>query len=156
MAPASTSGPCSARRQRSLGYDVRYHFMQKSEDLDPVFADILASRAQALSVAGNPVTFVARERIASFALSNRLPAACANFAFVEAGCLLSYNAVGGGFASIPRSLEYVDRILRGARPADLPVERPSNYELVINLKTAKALGLPVPQSVLLKAGRVIE
>jgi putative ABC transport system substrate-binding protein len=100
--------------------------------------------------------FVARERIAAFALSNRLPTACAGPAFVDAGGLLSYNAAGGGFAAIPPSLEYVDRIFRGARPADLPVERPSNYELVINLMTAKALGLQVPQAVLLRAGRVIE
>jgi len=148
--------PMLSQAAGSLGYDVRYHFVPKSDDLDTVFADILASRAQALSVAGTVATFVARERIAAFALSNRLPTACANFAFVEAGCLLGYNAAGGAFASIPRSLEYVDRILRGARPADLPVERPSNYELVINLKTAKALGLLVPQSVLLNAGRVIE
>ena len=140
---------------RRLGYEVRYHFMQKSEDLEPVFADILASRAQALAVAGNQA-FVARERIAAFALSNRLPTAFVHYLMVEAGGLLSYNAAGGGFAAIPRSIEYVDRIFRGARPADLPVEQPSIYELVLNLKTAKALGLQVPQAVLLRADRVIE
>ena len=69
--------PLLSQAAGSLGYEVRYHFVQKSEDLDPVFADILASRAQALSVAGNPATFVARERIAAFALSNRLPTAAA-------------------------------------------------------------------------------
>ena len=143
--------PVLSQAARSLGYEVRYHFVQKSEDLDPVFADILASRAQALSVAGTATTFVARERIAAFALSHRLPTACAAHVLVEAGCLLSYNAAGGGFAAIPLSLEYVDRIFRGARPADLPVEQPSSYELVINPKTAKALGLPIPQSVLLRA-----
>ena len=148
--------PVLSQAARSLGYEVRYHVVQKSEDLDPVFADILASRAQALAVAGTVTTFVARERIAAFALSNRLPTACAAFFQVEAGGLLAYNAAGGGSAAIPPSLKYVDRILRGARPADLPVERPSNYELVINLKTAKALGLLLPQSVLLQAGRVIE
>jgi ABC-type uncharacterized transport system substrate-binding protein len=148
--------PVLSQAARSLGYEVRYHFVQKSEDLDPVLADILASRAQALSVAGNPATFVARERIAAFALSNRLPTACASFWLVDAGGLLSYNAAGGGFAAIPRSLEYVDRIFRGASPADLPVERPSNYELVLNLKTANALGLQVPPAVLLRASRVIE
>ena len=148
--------PVLSQAARSLGFEVRYHFAQKSEDLDPVFADILASRAQALSVAGTVTNFVARERIAAFALSNRLPTACAGPAFVDAGGLLSYSAAGGGFAAIPPSLEYVDRIFRGARPADLPVEQPSNYELVLNLKTAKALGLLVPQAVLLRAGRVIE
>ena len=147
--------PMLSQAARRLGYEVRYHFMQKSEDLEPVFADILASRAQALAVAGNQA-FVARERIAAFALSNRLPTAFVHHLMVEAGGLLSYNAAGGGFAAIPRSIEYVDRIFRGARPADLPVEQPSNYELVLNLKTAKALGLQVPQAVLLRADRVIE
>jgi putative tryptophan/tyrosine transport system substrate-binding protein len=148
--------PMLSQAARSLGYEVRYHFMQRNDDLDPVFAEILGSRAQALSVAGTPVTFPARERIAAFAFSNRLPTACANPFFVDAGCLLAYNAAGGGFAAIPPSLEFVDRIFRGARPADLPVEQPSHYELVLNLKTAKALGLQVPQSVLIRAGRVIE
>ncbi len=73
--------------------------------------------------------------------------------FVEAGGLLSYSVAGG---TGERMAEYVDRILRGTRPADLPVERPSRYELVINLKTAKALRLKVPQSILLRADRVIE
>lgn len=148
--------PMLSQAARSLGYEVRYHFVQKNDDLDPVFADILASRAQALSVAGNQATFVARERIAAFALSNRLPTTAAGHWLVEAGGLLAYSAAGGGFAAIQPSLEYVDRIFRGARPSDLPVEQPSSYELVLNLKTAKALGLQVPQSVLLRAGRVIE
>jgi putative ABC transport system substrate-binding protein len=148
--------PELSKAARSLGYEVRFHFVQKTEDLDPVFADILASRAQALSLAGNPAIFVARERIAAFALSNRLPTACAPLFLAEAGGLISYNAAGGGFAAIPLSLEYVDRIFRGARPADLPVERPSRYELVLNIKTAKALGLQVPPAVLLQASRVIE
>jgi putative ABC transport system substrate-binding protein len=148
--------PQLSQAARSLGYEVRYHVVQKGDDLDPVFADILAWRAQALSVAGSPAIFVAREHIAAFALSNRLPTAAAPLWLVEAGGLLSYNAAGGGFAAIPTSLEYVDRIFRGARPADLPVEQPSKYELVLNLKTAKALGLLVPQRVLLQADRVIE
>jgi putative tryptophan/tyrosine transport system substrate-binding protein len=148
--------PLLSQAARGLGYEVRYHFVQRGDDLDPVFAEILASRAQALSVAGNQAIFEARERIAAFALSNRLPTAAAGLWLTEAGCLLSYSAEGGGFAAIPRSLEYVDRIFRGARPADLPVEQPSNYELVLNLKTAKALGLQVPQAVLLRAGRLIE
>ena len=148
--------PVLSQAARSLGYEVRYHFLHKSEDLDAVFADIVASRAQALAVAGNLVTFVARERIAAFALSHRLPTACAAIFSVEAGGLLAYNAAGGGSAAMAPSIEYVDRILRGARPADLPVLQPSNYELVLNLKTAKALGLQVPHSMLLRAGRVIE
>lgn len=147
--------PVLSQAANSLGYEVRYQIVQKSEDVDPAFADILASRAQALSVAGNPVTFAARERIAAFALSNRLPTACASFDLVVAGGLLSYNPVGGGPAAIPLSVEYVDRIFRGARPAVLPVEQPSNYELVINPKTATTLGLPIPPSVLLRA-RLIE
>ncbi len=140
---------------RRLGYEVRYHFMRKSEDVDPAFADILAWRAQALAVAGSPVTFAARERIAAFALNNRLPTASAS-SFRRSGRPAFLQCCGCGSRPIPRSVEYVDRIFRGARPADLPVDRPDKYELVINLKTAKALGLAIPQSVLLRDPRLIE
>ena len=139
---------------KRLGYSVRYHFVRKSEDLDPVFAEILDWRAQALSVAGSAATLAARERIAAFALRNFLPSASAFVQLVDAGALLSYNALGQ--RSLVGSAGYVDRIFRGARPADLPVDRPSRYELVINLKTAKALGLKIPQSLLIRADRVIE
>jgi putative ABC transport system substrate-binding protein len=141
---------------KSLGYEVRYHFVQRSEDPDPAFADILASRAQALAVAGTTAIFAERERIAAFAVSNRLPTASASVTLVEAGGLLSYNVEGGFLTRIVRSVEYVDRIFRGARPADLPVDRPERYELVINRKTARTLGLQIPQSLLLRDPRWIE
>jgi putative ABC transport system substrate-binding protein len=141
---------------RRLGYEVRYHYVAKSDDVDPALADILNWRAQALAVAGSAVTFAARERIAAFAVRNRLPSAAASSWFVDAGGLLSYDDAGVSTGSIARGVEYIDRIFRGARPADLPVNRPDKYELIINLKTAKDLGLQIPQSVLLRAGRVIE
>ena len=148
--------PLLTEAARSQGYEVRYHFIGKGDDVDSVFTDIVASRAQVLAVAVNPIIFSARERIAEFALRNRLPTASASFTLVEAGGLLSYNAAGSFLTAIPRSAEYVDRIFRGAHPADLPVNRPEKYELVINLKTAKALGLAIPQSVLLRDPRLIE
>jgi hypothetical protein len=114
--------PRLSQAARSLGHEVRCHFVQMSEDLDAVFADVLASRAQALSVAENQAIFVARERIAAFGLSHRLPTACGGLWLVEAGGLLYYNAEGGGFAAISPSIEYVDRIFRGTCPVDLPVE----------------------------------
>jgi putative tryptophan/tyrosine transport system substrate-binding protein len=139
-----------------LGYEVRYHYVGKGEDFEPAFADILKGRAQSLAVAGSAVTVAARARIAAFALHNRLPSACASPVHVDAGCLLSYSSYGEISELIARGVGYVDRILRGARPAELPVYRPDRYELLINLRTAKALGLQIPQSVLLRAHRVIE
>lgn len=132
---------------RGLGYDVRHHYVAQGEDFDTAFAEILGSRAQALSVAGSAATFVARERIAAFALRNRLPSAGLASWFADAGGLLSYGDAGASSASIARGAGYIDRILRGANPADEPVNRPSEYALVINLRTAKALGLQIPQSV---------
>ena len=99
----------------------------------------------------------ALERIFSFALRNRLPSACPDPRLADAGCLLSYSAAGSPLTeSMGRAVDYVDRILRGTHPRDLPVQRPDRYELAINLKTAKALGLRIPQSVLLRTDRLIE
>ena len=106
-------------------------------------------------MAGTPVTFAARERIAAFALSNRLPTACAFSVWsMRAACFPTALRAEVRVDCTPA--EYVDRIFRGARPDDCrSINRPT-YELVINPKTAKALGLPIPQSVLLRADRVIE
>ena len=95
--------------------------------------------------------------VAELALRHRLPSAFLDSENVVAGGLLSYGAADSEWTSlVNRCAEYVDRILRGARPGNLAVERPSRYELVINMKTAKALGLTIPQSLLLRANAVIE
>ena len=141
---------------KGLGYEVRYHYVEKGEDFTPAFANILNWQAQAIAVAGSAVTVAARERIATFALQNRLPSACASPVHVDAGCLLSYSSSGELSEVMARGAGYVDRIFRGALPAELPVYRPDKYELLINLKTAKALGLQIPQTVLLRTDRIIE
>jgi putative ABC transport system substrate-binding protein len=141
---------------RKLGYETRYHNVFGPRDIDQALAEALAWRANALSVAGGGPIYVARKRISDFALEHRLPTASAFAPFTEAGGLLSYSATGTSTTLSARSADYVDKILRGAKPSDLPVERPSRYELVINLKTAKALGLKVPQSLFVRADRLIE
>jgi len=98
--------------------------------------------------------FIERAQIAQLALKNRLPASFAFREYVEAGGLTSY---GLNFSNLCRRVaEFVDKILKGAKPADLPVEQPTKFELVINLKTAKALGLPIPQSLLVRADEIIQ
>jgi putative ABC transport system substrate-binding protein len=139
-----------------LGFEVRWHFVRKEEDLEAVFAEVLAFRAQALSIASSVVTYFARQRIAEFALRNRLPSASVFTPFAEAGILLTYSAQDSLSTLFEKSAEYVDRVLRGTRPADLPVDRPSRYELVINVKTAQALGLAIPPTLRLRADRMIE
>ncbi|MGH8673359.1 MAG: ABC transporter substrate binding protein, partial [Burkholderiales bacterium] len=139
---------------KQLGIDHRIHEIARVEDFDAVFAAILESRAQALFVPGTTLTFRERQRFADFANRNRLPSAFNQREFVEAGGLFSYGI--DTWETVLQTLVYVDKILRGAKPADLPVELPSKYELVINRKTEKALGLAIPQSVLIRAERVIE
>ncbi|HUN68002.1 MAG TPA: ABC transporter substrate-binding protein [Burkholderiales bacterium] len=139
---------------RKLGMEHRAYDIARVEDLDRVFAAILASRAQALYVPGTTLTFRERQRFVDFAIGNRLASAFNQREFVESGGLFSYGIDTP--ATVLQTVTYVDRVLRGAKPADLPVEMPSKYELVINVKTAKALGISVPQSVLLRADRVIE
>jgi putative tryptophan/tyrosine transport system substrate-binding protein len=108
----------------------------------------------ALLVMTSPIFFRERQRLASFSLAQRLPAMFAFREWVEAGGLLSYGPSISGLYR--RAAEYVDRIARGAKPTDLPIERPTKFDLVVNLKTAKAIGVTVPTPILLRADEVIE
>jgi putative ABC transport system substrate-binding protein len=128
--------------------------VRAAEELDNAFAAILREQANALLVLADRLFLHNRERIMEFAAKNRLPGVHAYRELVEAGGLMSY---GPSYADLHRrAATYVDKILKGARPSDLPVERPTKFELVVNLKAAKALGIDIPQSVLLRADEVIE
>src|SRR5262245_9080906 len=118
------------------------------------FALITRERPHALFVATNPMNYVNRQTIAEFAVEQQMPGLYPLREFVEAGALISYGVNLGDLFS--RAAGYVDKILKGAKPADLPVQQPTKFEMVINLKTAKALGLTIPQSILLRADEVIE
>ncbi len=118
------------------------------------FAAITREHAGALLVLSDPMFFFHREQLAELAAKNRLPSMYAYREAVDAGGLMSYAA---SLADLfRRAATYVDKILKGAKPADLPVEQPTKFELVVNLKTAKALGLTIPQSVLIRADEVIQ
>jgi len=135
---------------------VRLQFVEARgpADLDRAFSDMTRARAGALTVLGNPMFTSERRRLVGLAAKNRLPAVYGLREFVDAGGLMAY---GPNVADMyRRAATYVDKILKGAKPADLPVEQPTKFELVINLKTAKALGLTIPQSVLGRADEVIQ
>jgi putative ABC transport system substrate-binding protein len=103
---------------------------------------------------GSSMHHVQRARIAELALKSRLPSVCNLREFAEAGCLMSYAP---SFSDLwRRSTVYVDKILKGAKPADLSVEQPTKFEFVVNLKTAKALGLTIPQSILMRADEIMQ
>jgi ABC-type uncharacterized transport system substrate-binding protein len=125
-----------------------------SQDLDKGFAAIVAGRANALVVESDRALLAHQVQIVDFATRRRLPALYAYPEFVQAGGLVSYAP--SYTAMFRRAAKYVDKILTGAKPGDLPVEQPTEFELVLNLKTAKALGLTIPQSLLLRADQVIE
>jgi putative ABC transport system substrate-binding protein len=123
-------------------------------DYTAAFSVISREHADALITSNFPHHFACRRLIAEFALKNRLPSMSRYREFVEVGGLMSYAA--DGRENYRRAAIYVDKILKGAKPGDLPVEQPTKFELVINLKTAKALGLTIPQSLLLRADEVIQ
>ena len=123
-------------------------------DVDRAFQAAVKGRANALIVVRNRVVDRHSKRIVDLAIKNRLPSAWEGGEFVEAGCLLSYSANDAD--QFRRAATYVDKILKGAKPADLPVEQPTKFELVINLKTAKQIGFTIPQSVLYRADKVIK
>jgi putative tryptophan/tyrosine transport system substrate-binding protein len=141
---------------RKLGMRVRsFEVVREPKDVETVFAAILRERPEGLIVLVDPLTAGTHStRIAEFAARNRLPAMGGAGQFVADGGLISY---GGDFLEGWRvAARYVDRILKGAKPADLPVEQPTKFELVINLKTARALGLAIPPSLLARADQVLE
>ena len=138
---------------RRLGLAVVRSEVRKTEDFAPAL-DALKGRAEALYVCSDPLLTTNRLGINTLALGVRLPTMYGFREFVEAGGLISY---GPNFPDLfRRAAEYVDKILRGTKPADLPVEQPTKLDLVINLTTAKALGLTIPESFLLRANEVIE
>ena len=140
---------------RSLRLELQSVEVSSVEDLDRAFSAMTSQRAQALILAaGNPVTFSKRAEVASFTQRHRLPSMYGTKEYVDAGGLMSYGPSVPGMYR--RAAIYVDKILKGAKPADLPVEQPTKFELVINLKTAKALGLTLPQSLLQRADQVIQ
>jgi putative ABC transport system substrate-binding protein len=138
---------------KSLGLEAAVFEIRRAEDIAQAFA-ALNGRAEALYVCGDPLMFTNAVRVTTLALGARLPTIYDNSAFVEAGGLMSY---GPSFADMfRRSAEYVDKILRGTKPADLPVEQPTKFDLVVNLTTAKAIGLTMPPTLLARANEVIE
>jgi putative ABC transport system substrate-binding protein len=123
-------------------------------DVEGAFQTAVKGRASALITVTTATLFLQRKRIAELAIKNRLPSMYQGSAWVESGGLMSYST--NDLEAYRRAATYVDKILKGAKPADLPVEQPTKFELVINLKTAKQLGLTIPQSVLYRADKVIK
>ena len=137
-----------------LGVQLQILTIRSQQDVQGTFTAIGRERLQGLVVVTDGITFNQRARIAGLAAQSQLPTMYEVRDFVEAGGLMAY---GPSYADLARrAAEYVDRILKGAKPADLPVEQPTKFELVINLTTAKALGVTIPPSVLLRADQVIE
>jgi ABC-type uncharacterized transport system substrate-binding protein len=128
--------------------------VQNPSDLEGALKAGMRNRPEFLLVFGSAVTNAARKRVAEFAIKNRLPTMWAETGLMDSGGLMSY---GPNYAELfRRAATYVDKILKGAKPADLPVEQPTKFELVINLKTAKQIGLTIPPNVLARADRVIK
>jgi putative ABC transport system substrate-binding protein len=139
---------------RALGVQLQVVEARGPADFDSAFSELSAKGAGALVVLNTAVFDIERQRIVDLAAKNRLPAVYGLREFVDTGGLMSYGANPAD--SFRRAATYVDKILKGAKPGDLPVEQPTKFELVINLKTAKALGLTIPPSLLARADQVIE
>jgi len=139
---------------RTLGVRLQSVEVRRLDDFDPGFTAIIQQRPVALLVIADPLTYTRRREIAATAARNRIPAIYGFREATDEGGLMSYGV------NIPalyrRAAVYVDKILKGAKPSDLPVEQPTKFELVINLKTAKAIGLTIPPSLLLRADEVIQ
>ncbi len=139
---------------RALGVRLQFVEARGPADFDRAFSDMTKARSDALTVLGSNMFLIERRRLVALAAKNRLPAVYPLREWVDVGGLMAY---GANLADLfRRAATYVDKILKGAKPADLPVEQPTKFELVINLKTAKALGLTIPPSLLQRADEVIQ
>ena len=139
---------------RSLGVEVRFWEVREPNDFEPAFSGMSREGAEALFVLEHPMFTVQRARIIDLAMTHRLPALYEFRAYAESGGLMAYGADQADM--LRRAATYVDKILKGAKPADLPVEQPTKFEFVINLKTAKALGRTIPPSLLGRADQGIQ
>ena len=139
---------------KALGLQLRRFFVSGPDDIDRAFAECIAGGVGAIEVVLVPVTWIHRQQILDLAAHHRLPAMYWHRQYVLDGGLMAY---GEDEREVPKRLAgYVDKILRGAKPADLPVQQPTKFDLVVNLKTVKALGLTIPPSLLAQADHVIE
>lgn len=138
---------------QSLGLKLQPLEVQGPNDLEGVFQAANKGRAGALMTIGDPVTFTHRKRVADLALKNRLATIHGQIQFAEAGGLIVYGPNDADMYR--RAATFVDKILKGAKPADLPVERPVKFDLIINLKTAKQIGITIPPNLLVRADKVI-
>jgi putative tryptophan/tyrosine transport system substrate-binding protein len=137
---------------KALGLRLQSLGVKGSEDFDKVFEAAKNAGTQALTLVPSPFLFTHRAPIFDFVTKNRLPAMYSTSDFVEAGGFMSYGA--DLLDNWRRAATYVDKILKGAKPADLPVEQPTKFELVINLKAAKQIGLTIPPNVLARADKI--
>ena len=139
---------------RSLGLQLQSIEVSRADDFDRAFSALTTGRAQALTVLTSALTLDNRRQIASHAQKNRLPTIFGQVSSVEAGGLMAYGS--SATERMRRAATYVDKVLKGVKPGDLPVEQPTKFDLVINMKTAKALGLTIPPVLLRRANHVIQ
>jgi len=138
---------------KALKLQLQYLDILDSKDIEPAFRDASKGRADGVLVLTSPVFTSQRTQIAELSVKNRLPAIYSDSRYVEAGGLMTY---GVSFLDLDRRAAiFVDKILKGAKPADLPVEQPTKFEFIINLKAAKQIGLTIPPNVLARADKVI-
>ena len=139
---------------QALGISLQSIPVRGADEFDGAFASMVRDRAAAVVVGGSALFYAEGKRLADLAVKHRLPAVFNERSYAEAGGFMSY---GSDFAeNYRRAADYVDKILKGAKPAELPIEQPTKFELVINLKTAKALGITIPPNLLVQAEEVIE
>jgi ABC-type uncharacterized transport system substrate-binding protein len=156
--PESRTQPLALKRieaaARSLGFQLQRVEVRRPEDLEKAFTSMVRERAEALIVLSSTLLRAHRTRIAGLAARHRLPSIFDVREYVEGGGLMSYGPNYGDL--FRRAATYVDRILKGARPGDLPIEQPTKFELVISLRTARALALTIPPSLLARADELIQ